>query len=59
MNSASAVVFDCFFSAGIAFFVGVLMGFPPFTVVGATTCMFLGKIAYEMSRLNLEEDDEA
>jgi len=56
---ASAVVFDCFFSAAIAFFVGVLMEFPPVIALGGATCAFLAKIVYELYQIDLEEDDDA
>jgi hypothetical protein len=51
------MIFDCFFSSFIAFFVGVLMGFHPIIALGGATCAFLAKIAYELSQIEFEDDD--
>jgi hypothetical protein len=51
------MIFDCFFSSFIAFFVGVMMGFHPIIALGGATCSFLGKCAYELSQIEFEDDD--
>jgi len=53
------IVFDCFFSSFIAFFVGVLMGFDPIIALGGATCAFFGGLACGLSQIEREDDYDA